>query len=661
MSSRFSFFSRSLSLLAATAALALTTGCATGIISTSHDELAGNAVFSGTVYGGVTPINGATVTAYATGTSGYGSGATSLGSGTTTAGGFTITRNANTCADPQQIYLVSSGGDTGAGVNTDSVLVAALGKCSSVTSGTTGLKINELTTVAAAEALQGFADTGVNIGTTSTNPLGLTNAFLNVANLVNLDGSIKATTVGGNGTVPTSVLYTLADILEACVNTAGGSGGNCATIFVGGPAGTGAAAPTNTWQEALDMARYPGYKVSTLFGVIAGSGTSYAALPNAPADLSVGILYTTGSGFPWDIKADAGGNIWISGQTGVGLTELSSNGSVLTASAGSTALKSASTRGLAIDNASTPSVWVADTSGNVYKFTPSTSTTTAVALPTSITVGGTATAVVNTPTPLAVDAANNVWYTTYGAASATQTFGEIPAGTTTATTTFANSPLLPESTKGAYFMNINAQAATNSIWAGSQSTSKLYTATDGVTPGAAGTVATTTNPVNAIAFDASNNTWAIGQPSGANKGIIYKVDTSNTVTAITGPTSPAATVGLYGPRGLAIDGSGRLFVTSFTTTAAVVEFDPAIYAAGTGSTTPSGYLVNAAGNGFNPINSSASTTITVSSPRNITIDQSGALWVSNGSSSTTGPAVQILGIAAPTNPVLAAGAYGTKP
>jgi hypothetical protein len=52
----------------------------------------------------------------------------------------------------------------------------------------------------------------------------------------------------------------------------------------------------------------------------------------------------------------------------------------------------------------------------------------------------------------------------------------------------------------------------------------------------------------------------------------------------------------------------------------------------------------------------------VSAARNETVDSSGALWTINGSS-TAGfqPVVEILGIAAPVNPVLAAGKYGVAP
>jgi len=89
-----------------------------------------------------------------------------------------------------------------------------------------------------------------------------------------------------------------------------------------------------------------------------------------------------------------------------------------------------------------------------------------------------------------------------------------------------------------------------------------------------------------------------------------------------------------------------------------VEYDPNLV-----NGNPVGYLVNASGNGFNPTATStaASGIIAVSTPRNITIDQAGATWVSNGGAAGIPAAIQVFGIAAPVNPVLAAGKYGVRP
>jgi hypothetical protein len=254
-------------LFALSSGAALLSGCS---LNTSGIRLADDVTIGGTAYGGRQPVIGATVNLYATGNTGYGSAATLLGTATTnSAGQFSITRNSNTCASPQQLYLVSSGGDPGAGPNSAAVLVEALGACSSFTTSTTGLVINELTTVAAAYALQGFADTSINIGTSATNSQGLTHAFANAATLVALNGSANTTTAGGNGAVPTAVINTLGDILASCVNSTGPTSTLCAGVLFGAPTVVGAPTPTNVWQEALNIARYPAYQTAALYAAVA--------------------------------------------------------------------------------------------------------------------------------------------------------------------------------------------------------------------------------------------------------------------------------------------------------------------------------------------------------------------------------------------------------
>jgi hypothetical protein len=54
---------------------------------------------------------------------------------------------------------------------------------------------------------------------------------------------------------------------------------------------------------------------------------------------------------------------------------------------------------------------------------------------------------------------------------------------------------------------------------------------------------------------------------------------------------------------------------------------------------------------------------TLYEPAYLAVDKSGALWTLSSGNGTTHPAnlVQILGVAAPTDPVLADGKYGAKP
>ncbi len=207
------------------------TGCG---VQPFTDTAAHSMSIKGTAFGGQPPVSGSTVNLYATGSTGYGSNPTFLGTATTDANGNFQLTSFTSCSDPAQVYAVASGGNPGLAAGTNNaalVLVAALGNCSSV--GATHVIINEVTTIAAAYALSGFASaTGINIGTSATNATGLQHAFQNAANIVDFsDGTARATTPAGNGTVPTNLINSLADILEACVNSLSGSSTSCSTLF----------------------------------------------------------------------------------------------------------------------------------------------------------------------------------------------------------------------------------------------------------------------------------------------------------------------------------------------------------------------------------------------------------------------------------------------
>jgi hypothetical protein len=159
---------------------------------------------SGAVGSGSTPIIGATIQLYAAGTTSYASGAAAL---TTTpssvvtdlSGGFSFGYQCP-AAPGDQLYLVTSGGSTVAGKSNASIaLMATLGTCSQLGTNTSAA-VNELTTVASAYSLSGFAAAGSgggidvgapapsatcsSTGKSTCNYRGLANAFLTPGNLV---------------------------------------------------------------------------------------------------------------------------------------------------------------------------------------------------------------------------------------------------------------------------------------------------------------------------------------------------------------------------------------------------------------------------------------------------------------------------------------------
>ena len=293
----------------------------------------GNGI-SGKVYAGQTPLSGANVFIYAAGSSGYGSGATSLlnGAGSVTtdsSGGFNIA-GAYTCpSDSTQVYAVAVGGDAGSGANSSSVLMSALGSCSNLAS--TQFVLNEATTVASVYALAQFMTSGSTaVGSSSTNKSGLVNAFRTVTNLYDSEnGKTRSTTPAGNGTVPASTINSLANVLAACVDSAGGSAA-CTKLFQATT--VGGTTPRDTLAAILNVARNPGLSL----GSLALSGPYSPALAGAPNDWTLSVEYTGGGlNYGQLIAADGAGNIWVPNAVDPGtLSEFSPVGEPLSGASG---------------------------------------------------------------------------------------------------------------------------------------------------------------------------------------------------------------------------------------------------------------------------------------------------------------------------------------
>jgi len=171
---------------------------------------------------GNTPLSGAHVYLLAANTNGYGNASVSLlnsaltgasdglGGYVTTAadGGFTIS-GMYQCTPNTQVYTYALGGNAGSGDNAASGLLAILGNCPQSGSFTINppFTMNEVTTVAAAYVMAGFANDATHVSSSGT-PLaqtGIANAFANAVNLAeNTTGAVLTTTQAGNGAVPQS-------------------------------------------------------------------------------------------------------------------------------------------------------------------------------------------------------------------------------------------------------------------------------------------------------------------------------------------------------------------------------------------------------------------------------------------------------------------------
>jgi len=351
--------------------------------------------------GGQQPISGAAVYVYAAGNSAqagtYGTGATSLltsavlpasgGSGgvdnngnyyaTTNSGGYFSITGDYTCpaavtsgsaSYAADIYVVIVGGNSGGGNNAFSVVMAALGPCTAghdLSSTVPFVVVNEVSTVAAVWALQQFmsAPTGVagsfQIGTPTTNLVGLQNAFNMVPQLVNVASGQSAATIG-TSYPEYDKINTVADILATCINSTD-TASTCSNVFASvtptstmlGTSGIAASsfnAPADTVQAAWYLAQFPNN-----IGGTGSCGTTaaafqcitatppFTALSLVPNDWTIAVAFKPQSGgynavgSPFGVAIDNYGNAWLTNTTSShpsnSVVELSPSGSVIMAPA----------------------------------------------------------------------------------------------------------------------------------------------------------------------------------------------------------------------------------------------------------------------------------------------------------------------------------------
>jgi len=368
-------------LLACAGLTILLIGCgtnpATGINAAAEPTEIPVASIQGRVTGGETPIYGAKVILWQTLSSGYpsatndtaGTTAKELASTTTGANGifsFNTPPQNYTCVSNQFAYITLTGGDVtdNSGspmINNNLVMMAAIGPCSNLSS-STWININELSTVAAAYALDSFiyvddttpgsqlvyvsapsnnnvATGACSMGATpattySCTAAGLSHAFANATNLVNAVGTstslptgLAYTTLPGNSnaSVPQAVISSLGDIMQYCTNSSGtitgaGDGTPCGNFFADATPPNGGAAPTDTLSAMINIARAPYKTVGGLFSLITGT-PPWTGLSAAPHDWSIAIAYTANSGgsvsssntfgSPQWLTLDANDNVYV--------------------------------------------------------------------------------------------------------------------------------------------------------------------------------------------------------------------------------------------------------------------------------------------------------------------------------------------------------------
>jgi trimeric autotransporter adhesin len=255
----------------------------------------------GGVHGGQQPVSGATIQLYAAGTTGDGSAAAALLSNTVTtdaSGGFRITAGSFTCPSPTAlVYIVATGGNPGlapGSSNPTLALMAALGPCGSL--GSYPVSINELTTVAAVVALTPFMSSNTGIGSGSSDAQALADAFTLASQYVDIStGTAPGTNLPAGTSVPVAELNTLANILAACINSAGGvagDGSTCGTLFSLTTPSTapGTPAPSDTITAALRIAQNPTLNTAALFNLVYPTSPFQPQLTIPPVDFTVHLI-----------------------------------------------------------------------------------------------------------------------------------------------------------------------------------------------------------------------------------------------------------------------------------------------------------------------------------------------------------------------------------
>jgi hypothetical protein len=380
------------------------------------------ASFTGKAMAGKQVIVGAAIQLYAAGTTGNGSAATSL---LTTAlatdgnGAFTVPASYSCPVGASQLYVVASGGSVGtSAANSAITLATVVGACNQITA-TSQFVINEVTTAATVWGLNQFLATKVKFGASATNAQGLANAVATVANLANLtNGSSPGAAFPANGVSPGAKINSLANLLNAC--TAASTPAPCNQLFAS-TTPSGASAPSNTLDAALNLVRNPGSNVAALYTQSTASSAFAPALTGAPADWTLFVRFTGGGmASPSSLGVDSTGNIWVasygsvsgSGATVGALTEFTPTGSPVFPS-GITSDGLSECYGLAIDAQN--NVWVTNeqSPSTVNGGLGSVSVFNSSGQPVSGTIGYTAGGL-DYPVAVAIDTNTDAWVVDFG-------------------------------------------------------------------------------------------------------------------------------------------------------------------------------------------------------------------------------------------------------
>jgi streptogramin lyase len=558
--------------------------------------------FAGNIMAAQQPVSGAQVQLYAAGNQGNGSSPTALlANAVTTApnGAFTIPGGYSCPSAQTPVYLLSRGGQAGAGAANSSLwLMTAIGPCNGIAAGS-NFAVNEVTTSAAAWALASFMAEGGKVGASCTNTTGLNNAFLTANSLVNTSTGISPG-AGNSSTlsVGTTKLNTLANALASCTQSSGG--GACSGLL--NAAASGSATPSNTVDAAFNIAHAPGNNVATIYSLASGSVVFSPSLTSAPPDL---MLHNTidGGGMvsPASVSVESSGDVWVSSYFNA-ISEFSPVGAAVFPS-GITGNGINQSYGMALDLEG--NVWIANEqtnpnsgSGDIAELNSA-----GTLLQSALTNGG-----IDFPIAATADTNGNVWFADYGDSTVTvlDSSGSPVSGTGGWGGTSLAFPvaIAVDSNHNAWVANQAGELPITKISAdGSQVTNYNCNC----------------NGASGVATDQSDNVW-IANYYGNSVSAVNSCGTL-LVNAVTGG-------GLDHPQGIAVDGAGTVWVSNF--------LGNSLSEIGGSAGSTEGTLLSPSG-GFG-------TDASILQPYGLAIDASGNLWISNFGKSTL---TEFIGVATP--------------
>jgi hypothetical protein len=591
---------------------------------------------------------GATVTLWASGTT-----ATQVGASATTTAGGAFVLNFNCPSSTALMYVTASGGVVGAAAANSAIqLTSALGACGSLPA---SIVVNELTSVASAYALSGFAvpstGTAATVAFQGKSP-GLDQAFKTLTNLtVTSTGVFETTGPETNKAQVQQTLNTLANGMAACDASVAGACAelfSCASVkatFVAtGQACNGGTSPaaSDTLSAALVVTNFAGtVALQGIFDVGTSPGSPYVpVLAASPNDWTLPLVYTQPNFGP--LAIDAAGHVWVLGPDPsapggtqyptLAVIELDANFNLLSPSAtgfnggGVATFDKSDLSNLAID--ASGNVWIGGSSTVIAELN---SAGAAVSPPGGWSTGAPG---LDGTAGVAIDSAGDAWFAS--GQSAATVFEMSPSGTPTPSGgyTASNCPC-----------NGIAADPTGNIWTVSNvGLAEIIAGVQGSILSPPGAYNHDTL-FNSIAADASGTLWIADQHNHGMWEYTASATTPKWLPTSGGPfPNVAAQNNPSHPGRVAIDGAGHKWISNQSTATSGPPASSLTEYSADGSTNLSpndGFGSGSIGGAYS-----------------VAIDGSGNVWVTAGGTSI----VQFVGAAAPTkNPIAAAVTSGFTP